>query len=341
MKFNAIPGYRKTLAAELTVSVLLTAISFIFGVAAGICSAVCCTALCIVNALAAKKRYGEISALSDELDRILHGSEKLELERYGEGELAVLQSEIYKMTVRLREQADAMKREKIYLADSLADISHQIRTPLTSINLIVDFLAEEGLPQSRREELVKELYGLLGNIEWLVTTLLKISRLDAGTVRFDSEPVNAAGLVQCAYENVAVTMDLHNIEFEVKCGGDEIFTGDRRWVCEALTNVLKNCTEHTPDGGKIAVSLRETPVFTEITVSDSGAGFTDEELPRIFERFYRGGDEKETSKTGSTGFGIGLALARKIITSQNGTITAANGANGGALFTVKFYKCTV
>lgn len=304
----------------------------VIGTGFAVFAAICCIIFDITHFSLTYRRYKNIAELGNEIDKILHSSSKFDLKRFLEGELSVLQSEIYKMTVRLREQAEALKKDKKYLADSLADISHQIRTPLTSINLIMNFLADEKLSDEQRHSLVRDLRHLLSRIDWLISTLLKISRLDAGTVRFAKNKVMVSELVKKASEPIAISMDLHNQQLILKAEGNECFEGDLAWTAEAIENILKNCMEHTPDGGVITIKARETPIYTELVISDTGTGIATEDLPHIFERFYRG------KHSGKSNIGIGLALARMIISAQNGTIKAENSADGGALFTVRFYK---
>ena len=279
------------------------------------------------------RRYRRIAELSADIDRILHGEDHISLNDYAEGELGILQSEVHKMTIRLREQKQSLVDDKIYLADSLADISHQIRTPLTSINLLVSLLSDPGITDERRGELSRELYRLLSRIDWLITTLLKMSKLDAGTVQFNSETVPMAELIRKSTESVAIPMELRGQELNVAADGN--FTGDMAWTSEAITNIVKNCMEHTPEGGIVSVTATDNPLFAEIIISDNGRGIAGEDLPHIFERFYKGKNSADNS------FGIGLALARTIITTQNGTIKAENVLPNGAKFTIRFYKGTV
>lgn len=279
------------------------------------------------------RRYRRIAELSADIDRILHGEDHVSLNEYAEGELGILQSEVHKMTIRLREQKQSLVDDKIYLADSLADISHQIRTPLTSINLLVSLLSDPGITDERRGELSRELYSLLSRIDWLITTLLKMSKLDAGTVQFNSETVPMAELIRKSTESVAIPMELRGQELKVTADGS--FIGDIGWTAEAITNIVKNCMEHTPEGGKVSVTATDNPLFAEIIISDNGSGIAGEDLPHIFERFYKGKNSADNS------FGIGLALARTIITTQNGTIKAENILPHGAKFTIRFYKGTV
>lgn len=278
------------------------------------------------------RRYRSIAALSRSIDRILHGQEDILFSDSHEGELAILTSEITKMTVRLREQSDALAADKTRLTNAIADISHQFRTPLTAMNLTVSLLSEDGLSDERRLRLARELSKSLRRIDWLIDALLKISKIDAGTVEFRAEPVNVSALLRRAAEPLAIPMELRGQELAVHTDGSEIFTGDMQWSTEAIGNILKNCVEHTPEGGKIEVFASETALYTEIKIFDSGAGFAQEDIPHLFERFYRGKNADADS------VGIGLALARTVIAAQNGTVSAANGKRGGAEFSVRFYK---
>lgn len=278
----------------------------------------------------AAARYRRLAALAEELDRILHEEDRLLVADAEEGELAILQSQLGKLTTRLREQNDALKREKVYLADSLADIAHQLRTPLTSVNLVFTLLKDEA-DSARRRALLREGTALLGQMDWLLTTLLKISRLDAGVIELKREPVPLSALVDTAAEPLRIPLELHDIALDVQLSPDAAWQGDKLWLAEALRNILKNCMEHTPDGGLIAVECDDNPLFTALTIHDSGPGFDESELPYLFDRFYRG-------QGGGAGYGIGLALAQSIVTRQGGTITAKNAPRGGAVFVVRFEK---
>lgn len=272
----------------------------------------------------------QLRKLNQDLDKLLRQGTPLPIDRYQEGELSILASQMEKITIRLTEAADQVQKEKEYLADSLADISHQLRTPLTAMNLAVTMLRNPDLDIKRRLELTSELRKQLSRIDWLVETLLKISKLDAGTVELASIPVSVRELIQKASEPVAVSMDVRDQELIITCG-QEKFLGDLNWTAEALGNLLKNSMEHTPDGGSVFITAEETPLYTQIQVEDTGEGFAPEDLPHIFDRFYQG----QNASPGT--FGIGLSLARCIITKQNGSIQASNTPRG-ACFTIKFYK---
>ena len=237
------------------------------------------------------------------------------------------------MTIRLREQQQTLTREKAHLADSIADISHQIRTPLTSINLLIGLLSEPKLTDARRQQLIHELYELLSRIDWLITTLLKISRLDAGTVQFKQEQVSLEELLKKSCVTLLIPVELCGQELRIHADG--AFRGDLSWTCEAIGNIVKNCMEHTLKGGRIEIDAAENALYSEIIIKDNGTGISPEDLPHIFERFYKGKDSDGKS------FGIGLALSRMIITGQGGTVKAENRKPVGAMFTIRFYKGTV
>lgn len=277
-----------------------------------------------------RKRYRALARMSCSIDRLLHG-ESMQIADYKEGELSILSAELQKMTVRLQEQAETLRQDKLQLATAMADISHQLRTPLTSLTLILSLLRNNDLPISRRQELVQELSKRVQKINWLAEALLKLSELDAGTVQFASSQVSVAQLIDKAAEHLIIPIELKEQQLTI-CVQEETFLGDLLWTSEALANLIKNCHEHTPVGGEIQVKALETPLFTQITVRDNGSGFDPAEIPHLFERFFKGKDSSPES------VGIGLALSRTIVTAQNGTLTASNDPKGGALFTLRFYK---
>jgi len=325
------PDIRRGILADIGIGAAVSAVSFSLGIAAGIAALASCIIYTVIHAITNVRRYRAIARLSNSIDRILHGQDEILFTDSREGELAILTSEVTKMTVRLREQTDALAADKVRLTDAIADISHQLRTPLTSMNLTVSLLSEDGLSDERRLRLTRDLSRSLRRIDWLIDALLKISKIDAGTVGFRSERVSVAELIRRAAAPLMIPMELRGQEIRVHADSEE-YTGDMQWSVEAIGNILKNCVEHTPEGGSIEISSTENALFTEIVISDSGAGFTPGDIPHLFERFYRGKNADAAS------VGIGLALARTVITAQNGTVAASNGKNGGAKFTVRFYK---
>ncbi len=333
MRFLRNSEVRNALLLYGLCSTAATVIAYVWNRVFGLFTLIVCALLMLLYGITTYRRYRRIAELSRDIDRILHGDDRLSIETYAEGELAVLHSEIHKMTVRLREQGQRLQQDKVYLADSIADISHQIRTPLTSINLLVSLLSDPDIADERRQQLTHELYELLSRIDWLITTLLKISKLDAGTVRFKKETLSLDALIRRACAPLLVPIELREQTLRVSAQGD--FSGDIAWTCEALGNIVKNCMEHTPDGGSISVTAKENALYTQITIQDTGIGIAPEDLPHIFERFFKGKNADGKS------FGVGLALSRTIITAQNGTVKAENSPSGGAAFTIRFYKGTV
>lgn len=328
------PDMRRGILVHVIAGAVLTALCAVFGIAAAIAAVTVSVVFTVIYVIMTAIRYREIARLSRSIDRILHGRDDILFADSREGELSILASEITKMTVRLREQADALAADKLRLTDAIADISHQLCTPLTSMNLTVSLLSEEGLSDERRQRLTRDLSRSLRRIDWLIDALLKISKIDAGTVEFKTERVSVKELLQRAVAPLMIPIELRGQELVIRAD-NESYTGDMQWSIEAIGNIIKNCVEHTPEGGRIEISASETALYTAITVSDSGDGFASEDIPHLFERFYRGKNAEASS------VGIGLALARTVITAQNGTVTASNGANGGAVFAIRFYKTVV
>ncbi len=278
-----------------------------------------------------RKRYRRIARMSEQIDLVLHDQDRLYAAEEEEGELSVLQSEIGKMTLRIREQNRALQKEKEHLADSLADIAHQLRTPLTSVNLILSLL-ESHPGEDRRRELFMEMEDLLVCVDSLITSLLKLSRLDAGIIVFQKEQIEAKTLIDTALRPLRIPMDLHDVTVRTEIPDDACMEGDPDWLAQAVQNILKNCMESAGDHGAVEITCEDTPLFTGIRIRDSGPGFEEDELHRLFERFYRGKDTK------TSGFGIGLALSKSIITGQGGTVSARNHPEGGAVFLIRFSK---
>lgn len=324
---------RGALLWQFSVAVIACFVCFRFDLRAGLTAAGLSLLLMMIFCISTYKRYQRISFLADDINQVLHGDSSIDFDNYSEGELSILHSEIYKMTVRLREQQQKLINDKKYLADSLADISHQIRTPLTSINLLVERLSASGLTDECRHQLTNELYELLDRIDWLITTLLKISKLDAGTVSFNKETVSLETLINKSCAPLLIPIELRGQELILRAEGN--FYGDPAWTSEAVGNIVKNCMEHTPEGGRIEINAAENALYSEIVIKDNGTGISPEDLPHIFERFYKGKDSDGKS------FGIGLALSRMIIAGQKGTVKAENRKNAGAMFTLRFYKGTV
>lgn len=291
-----------------------------------------CLVIEFISLYFTKKRYNDISELTYKIDKILHNNDYTNFDVNKEGELAVLNSEIYKMTVRLREQTERLENEKNYLKDYLADISHQIRTPMTSINIMISRLSRQELTFEDRFKMIKEISKLLTRIEWLITALLKVAQLESDTVKLKKEKTNVEEVVNKALEPLKIQAEIKNIKMKLKIEKNTNYKGDYYWSVEAISNIIKNCIEHSENGGIIEIISETNPIYTEIIITDEGKGICKEDLPHLFERFYRG------NNSGSEGIGIGLYLTKMIVSKQNGVITAKNRENKGAEFNIKFFN---
>ncbi len=343
MAFLRNPEIRRQIAVSILLIILFLAGEYVLLTAFSIgvnglllYFAAACLALTGCCLAVTKNRYKRLGRLAADIDLILHRERKIDLDEYREGELAVLANEIQKVLSRLVEQSDSLKKEKIYLSDSLADISHQLKTPLTSLQLLMMRLSGEQ-KEEERSHLCVEGAMLLNRVDWLVNGLLKIAKIDAKTAVFAKEYVDVKMLAEQALNPLRIPLELREqtVVLSIQEGKTPGFTGDMAWSMEALGNILKNCMEHTPKGGTIQIYAGENHLYTELSVEDNGSGITPEDLPHLFERFYKGKGSADDS------VGIGLALARMIIKEQNGTLKAENRREGGARFLIRFYKGTI
>ena len=319
------------------------------GSVAAACVGVVAVVLLAVFVASTIARYRALSRLASQVDAVLHGERDVSFERMREGELAVLASELDKMRSRLILANEDLARERNALADALADISHQLKTPLTSLALMTSLvrgrLAAEG---NHEEELarLRTMERLEERVEWLVASLLKLARIDAGVVSFSRERVGGSELVARAADPLAVAFDLADVRLACDVQEDAAFTGDLAWTAEALENVLKNCLEHTPAGGEVRVRAWQDALAFRIRVEDTGSGIAEEDLPHVFERFWRGGEKDRPSEVDPGGVGIGLALAKSLVNAQGGQIRAGNAHDGagrvtGAVFDIAFFRAVV
>lgn len=288
-------------------------------------------AVCIILIIQGKRERRRLNALTDFLRQVEQGVYPV-LPRGREDRFSVLEDEIYKTVAELRESRENALREREYLARNLADISHQLKTPLTSISLTTEVL-EERLKSGEGGGLagVERIASQTARLGGLVESLLTLSKLDAEALALQLRQVPAEELIYSAAEPVRAVMEARGQRLSVNAEDCEIVC-DLGWTAEALGNVLKNCSEHAPEGSEISIGIRQNPIFSEIVVEDQGSGFDKEDLPHIFERFYKGKD------AGKNSVGIGLALAKGIVERQNGSLLAENRKEGGARFIFKFYK---
>ena len=325
------PELRKLLLIAAPVGAVFTAVCLVLDTTAGILTGVLSVLLLSLYLLDVRRRYRTMARLAEDIDAVLHGRRDVSFAQYTEGEVSLLRSELRKMTVRLSEQADQLLQEKVQLAESMADVSHQMRTPLTAVNLLLASLSDPDAPEETRKKDLHALRRQVQRMDWLVNSLLKLAKLDAGTVRFRRERVSLSDLIARASEPLQILMEVKGQHLVVQASG--CTDCDLAWTSEAIGNILKNCTEHMGEG-TITVTAEENAVAACIRVRDEGGGIDAEDLPHLFERYYKGRNASQES------VGIGLALSRSILAAQNGTVTAAN-VPGGAEFTLKLYKGTV
>jgi len=285
------------------------------------------TLVIVIGYFSLKKKKERIEGLTDYLKAINLGQEALLLRQ--EDDFSLLEDELYKTMNELRQTKENAVRERRSLADNLTDISHQLKTPITSMSLMTQLLSEN--PTDEDRIYIEKLNHQLNHLETLVSSLLTLSKLDAGTMEFKQEHVDVFAVLALASEPVEDMILKKGQQLIIPHESDVKFMGDMNWVSEALLNLIKNCSEYTPDGGNISINYSQNPLYTEIIIEDSGKGFDRNDLPHLFERFYKG---KNSLKDG---VGIGLALSKSIIERQKGTLRAENSPKGGGRFIVKFY----
>lgn len=322
------------LLALLFITIVSTVVTYflISGVEAALLVFLTSVLLITCSLLFTKWRYREIEMLSGYLRKISSGDYTLDLRDNYEGELSILKSDIYKVTLMLSEHRSLLQQDKVKLTNAISDISHQLKTPLTSMMVMADLLGDAKLDEGKREEFTNNIRIQLERIDWLVSSLLKLSKIDAGTVPFKKDTIFISELIERAIQPVLIPMDIKQQTIEVIGDQEVSFIGDFNWTAEAILNILKNSVEHTQQGGKLTISFTENALFTEILLTDNGKGILKEELPYLFKRFYKGKNAGEDS------VGIGLAMSYSIIKSQQGDIEVKSEVGKGTQFIIKFYK---
>lgn len=304
-----------------------------------------------------RKETARIESLTDYLEKVNNGKDGVLLQ-VGEDAFSKLQDEIYKTVTALHQTRDAALKAKENFAENLYNIAHQIKTPITAISLSMQLLQEESCPghtemqkwdcrevtqrdlpggiteegiQRVKEQHIARITGQLSRLIRLEETLLLLARIDAGILKLERKEVDVFTLLMMAAENLQELFRSEDIDVKIPEAGEKVILADMDWTMEAVMNLLKNCMEHTPSGGAVYCTYEQNPLYTLIQIRDTGPGFAKEDIPHLFERFYRGKDGR------SGGIGIGLALSRAIIERQNGTLSARNLPEGGACFEIRFY----
>ena len=256
----------------------------------------------------------------------------INIEDNTEDELSILKNEIYKTTVMLKEMAESSKDDKLRLKDSLSDISHQLKTPLTSINIMLDnILDNPNMDEDTKEKFIQSIKREVTNISNLATEILKLSKFDANVVRFENKEVLVKDIIKKAISNVEMMAEIKNVEIKVVFHDNVKLVCDLNWQVEAIINILKNCIEHSSENSFINIEVIDNKIYKESIIKDSGEGIDKKDLLHIVERFYKG---KNSSKDS---VGIGLALAKKIIEMNNGSISVNSVKGKGTIFTIRYY----
>ena len=306
----------------------------------------------LVNRMIQKRK---IDGITKYIREINNRNYELKIKENAEDELSNLRNELYKITLMLKEEAENSKKDKKFLAKSLSDISHQIKTPLTSISIMLDEIKDnENMDEETRQRFIFEISRQVEQISFLTIALLKLSKLDSGTVEFEKSKYRLDELVQNAIKNLEIPLEIKNIQVETNFEeyksdkekdqnnnsdkNNELnkesleIIGDYRWTLEAVTNIIKNCIEHSKEHTKLYIQIRVTHVYTELIIKDEGEGIDEKDLKHIFERFYKGKNSSENS------FGIGLALSKTILEKQNASISCSSTLHKGTTFKIYFYE---
>lgn len=280
-----------------------------------------------------KRRSRKLAELSDYMEEIVRGHYDLALADNTEDELSHLKNQLYKITLFLKEESDHAKEKKTALAESVADISHQLKTPLTSASILLDNLNEnEQMPPETRRRFLREVSRQIYSMNWMIVAMLKLSRLDAGMVALKKEPFSVNQMLTEAIDHLEIFAELKGVKIRV-CGMEAqvLRVGDLDWNREAVQNILKNAIEHSKKGETVTVTLSDNAVYTSVSIANPGAPITKEKIKKIFERYYSAAND------GSSNIGIGLPLAKAILEKQNAYLSVES-ENGYNVFIIKYLK---
>ena len=287
----------------------------------------------IIAILYIKSRNKKLNEIKKYINEINNRNYELKIEDNSEDELSNLKNELYKITVMLKEEAEKSKQDKESLKVSVQDISHQLKTPITSISIMLDNLKDNPkMDEKTRQRFIFEIDKQIENISFLIISLLKFSRLEAGVEDFIKEKINVKELISACLKRLEIPIEIKNQNIVIKGKEDSYFIGDYKWQEEAITNIIKNCIEHTDENKNIYINYEENNLYTKIQIIDEGNGIDTEDIKHIFERFYKGKDSSENS------IGIGLALAKTIIEKDNGYISCKSEKGKGTEFIIKYMK---
>lgn len=277
-----------------------------------------------------RKKINEITNYIKEINRKNY---YLDILDNNEDELSLLKNELYKITIMLKEQTENLKKDKINLKDSISDISHQLKTPLTSISILLDdIIKNPNMDKKTKDEFLYSIRKEVNNIQVLVQNLLKLSKFDANVIEFKNDKINVLSLLNKVVDKIEIIRELKGILINIDCDDKTYINGDFAWEVEALSNILKNSIEYSNNNSNIDINVEDNPFYVKIIIKDHGIGMNELDLKNIFKRFYKG----ENSISSSVG--IGLNLSKKIIEKDNGFIIASSVKGVGTTFEIKYMK---
>lgn len=277
----------------------------------------------------------EIDKIIRLLEKINHKNYELNIDELSEDKLSILREEIYKTTIMLKENADNSLKDKINIKNSLQDISHQLKTPLTSINIMLDNISDDpNMKVEVREEFIRHIKREMASITFLVQAILKLSRFESNTITFYPKEVSAQKIIDTVISNVSNLSDLKNICIVVDNRCKNKIKCDFKWQVETLTNILKNAIEYSYDDNKVILECNDNNLYTEFRIKDFGKGMSAEDTINIFKRFYKG----ENTDINKDSIGIGLSLSKAIIEKDNGQIVVESKKEKGTTFIIKYFK---
>lgn len=275
----------------------------------------------------------EIDKIIRLLEKINHKNYELNIDELSEDKLSILREEIYKTTIMLKENADNSLKDKINIKNSLQDISHQLKTPLTSINIMLDNISDDpNMKVEVREEFIRHIKREMASITFLVQAILKLSRFESNTITFYPKEVSVQKIIDAVTSNVSNLSDLKNVCIVVDNKCKNRIKCDFKWQVEALTNILKNAIEYSYDNNKVILECNDNNLYTEFRIKDFGKGMSAEDTINIFKRFYKGKNADKDS------IGIGLSLSKAIIEKDNGQIVVESKKEKGTIFIIKYFK---
>ena len=288
--------------------------------------------LLIIFLIYIKNKDKDIKDITKYIEEINKGNYELKINSISEDELSILKNEIYKTTIKLKEAYINTNNDKLSIKKSLEDISHQLKTPLTSILIMLDNLIDDpNMDINTRQDFITDIKRQVVNINFLVQNLLKLSKFDSNTIHFIKENNKLSNILKETIKNVSTLCDLKDIKIIINGDDESTIYSDFKWEVEALTNILKNSIEHIKDKKEILVDYNTNNFYSIIKIKDYGVGIAHDDLKHIFERFYKGKNSSPDS------IGIGLSLAKAIINEDNGIISVESNSNG-TTFIIKYYK---